>query len=96
MDANGDTQGNYTLIGRQPYEITNHEDGLYPVGVFQIPRNHSTIPVSPFIAKWGKGKKFGQRDDHDAKVFFFIIIIVGSMKSRDSFRLLKRRMRLLS
>lgn len=46
MDANGDTQGNYTLIGRQPYETTNHEDGLYPVGVFHIPRNHSTIPVS--------------------------------------------------
>lgn len=46
MDANGDTQGNYTLIGRQPYESTNHEDGLYPVGVFHIPRNHSTIPVS--------------------------------------------------
>lgn len=51
MDANGDTQGNYTLIGRQPYETTNHEDGLYPVGVFQIPRNHSTIPVSPFTSK---------------------------------------------
>ena len=50
MDANGDTQGNYTLIGRQPYESTNHEDGLYPVGVFHIPRNHSTIPVSEYAS----------------------------------------------
>lgn len=47
MDANGDTQGNYTLIGRQPYdENGSHEHGLYPVGVFHIPQNHSTIPVS--------------------------------------------------
>lgn len=50
MDANGDTQGNYTLIGRQPYETTNDEDGLYPVGVFHIPPNHSTIPVSNLSA----------------------------------------------
>ena len=47
MDANGDTQGNYTLIGRQPIaEDFHHEQGLYPVGVFHIPQNHSTIPVS--------------------------------------------------
>jgi len=50
MDANGDTQGNYTLIGRQPYdENGSHEHGLYPVGVFHIPQNHSTIPVSIHI-----------------------------------------------
>jgi hypothetical protein len=49
MDEHGDTQGNYTLIGRQPYDKT-HEHGLYPVGVFRIPENvnQSTIPVSEF------------------------------------------------
>ncbi|XP_046437666.1 guanylate cyclase 32E-like isoform X2 [Daphnia pulex] len=58
MDSNGDTQGNYTLIGRQPYETTNHEDGLYPVGVFHIPRNHSTIPELHLVAEimWRTGK----------------------------------------
>lgn len=44
MDANGDTQGNYTLIGLQPYDV-KQEYGLYPVGVFHIPENHTTIPV---------------------------------------------------
>lgn len=54
MDANGDTQGNYTLIGRQLYESSNPEHldiGLYPVGIFHIPHNHSTIPVSPLSWK---------------------------------------------
>ncbi len=44
MDTNGDTQGNYTLIGRQPHDRTA-QPGLYPVGVFHIPKNHSIIPV---------------------------------------------------
>ena len=44
MDSNGDTQGNYTLIGQQPYE-KHHEHGLYPVGLFHIPKANTTIPV---------------------------------------------------
>ena len=44
MDTNGDTQGNYTLIGQQPYE-KHQEHGLYPVGLFHIPKTNTSIPV---------------------------------------------------
>ena len=46
MDANGDTQENYTLIGRTSSKGIHFEDDLYPVGVFHIPSNYSSIPVS--------------------------------------------------
>merc|ERR1740128_252895 len=56
MDSNGDTQGNYTLIGQQPYE-KHHEHGLYPVGLFHIPKTNTTIPELHLIAPimWKNG-----------------------------------------
>lgn len=46
MDNNGDAEGNYTLIARKPTPFDPNEYGLYPVGVFQLNENVSSIPVS--------------------------------------------------
>ena len=45
MDENGDAEGNYTLIARKPTPFAPHEFGLYPIGVFQLNENVSSIPV---------------------------------------------------
>ncbi|GIY64839.1 guanylate cyclase 32E [Caerostris extrusa] len=50
MDENGDAEGNYTLIARKPVPGVNGEYGLYPVGVFQLNENRSTVPVLQFLS----------------------------------------------
>ena len=48
LDANGDSQGNFTLLARKhsPDDDANATYGLYPVGTFLLNENDTTIPVS--------------------------------------------------
>lgn len=49
MDANGDAEGNYTLIGRLADPAAPGGWGLYPVGTLTRKKhNDSALPVSPF------------------------------------------------
>ncbi|KAG8192121.1 hypothetical protein JTE90_027768 [Oedothorax gibbosus] len=45
MDENGDAEGNYTLIARKKIPDSNGEYGLYPVGIFQLPENRTSLPI---------------------------------------------------
>ncbi|XP_030761658.1 guanylate cyclase 32E [Sitophilus oryzae] len=45
MDENGDAEGNYTLISRKPLPGKRDQYGLFPVGIFALPRTHSRLPV---------------------------------------------------
>ncbi|KAH7942885.1 hypothetical protein HPB52_002062 [Rhipicephalus sanguineus] len=46
MDNNGDAEGNYTLIARRKYDDQSGSHyGLFPVGVFELSGNGSTLPV---------------------------------------------------
>lgn len=45
IDENGDAEGNYTLLSRQPY-VTNVSDySMRPVGHFEIDKNYNGLPV---------------------------------------------------
>lgn len=45
IDENGDAEGNYTLLSRQPY-VTNLSDySMRPVGHFEIDKNYNGLPV---------------------------------------------------
>ncbi|KAL1497780.1 hypothetical protein ABEB36_008678 [Hypothenemus hampei] len=46
MDENGDAEGNYTLIARKPLRRKRDQFGLFPVGIFALPRTASRLPVS--------------------------------------------------
>ncbi|KAL1427124.1 hypothetical protein MTO96_017729 [Rhipicephalus appendiculatus] len=46
MDDNGDAEGNYTLIALKKYDAHSGSSyGLFPVGVFELSGNGSTLPV---------------------------------------------------
>ncbi|XP_063226249.1 guanylate cyclase 32E isoform X2 [Bacillus rossius redtenbacheri] len=45
MDENGDAEGNYTLLARQPHHFLAEEYGLYPVGTFARPGDRSLLPA---------------------------------------------------
>ncbi|XP_060529938.1 guanylate cyclase 32E isoform X2 [Cylas formicarius] len=47
IDENGDAEGNYTLLARQPLKGGNQDDryGLYPSGLFALPRGASRLPI---------------------------------------------------
>ncbi|XP_077490931.1 guanylate cyclase 32E [Amblyomma americanum] len=45
MDDNGDAEGNYTLIARKTTGQADGAFGLFPVGVFELSGNGSTLPV---------------------------------------------------
>ncbi|CAH1122713.1 unnamed protein product [Ceutorhynchus assimilis] len=45
MDENGDAEGNYTLIARKPLRHKKEQFGLFPVGIFALPRTVSRLPV---------------------------------------------------
>ena len=44
MDENGDAEGNYTLLARQPHRLYSDQFGLYPVGIFTL--NQDSVLVS--------------------------------------------------
>lgn len=46
MDENGDAEGNYTLIARKMTPGSLGKYGLYPIAVFQLPENRTSIQVS--------------------------------------------------
>ena len=46
MDHQGDAEGNYTLVGRQPDPAKPGEFGLFPVGVFRYSGDYGGLPVS--------------------------------------------------
>ncbi|PSN49480.1 Receptor-type guanylate cyclase Gyc76C [Blattella germanica] len=43
MDENGDAEGNYTLLARQPHHLYPQEYGLYPVGIFTHSQDDSVL-----------------------------------------------------
>ncbi|XP_037521917.2 guanylate cyclase 32E [Rhipicephalus sanguineus] len=58
MDNNGDAEGNYTLIARRKYDDQSGSHyGLFPVGVFELSGNGSTLPVLKLFdtIEWIKG-----------------------------------------
>ncbi|KAL3225815.1 hypothetical protein MRX96_049094 [Rhipicephalus microplus] len=58
MDDNGDAEGNYTLIARKKYGgPSGNLYGLFPVGVFELSGNGSTLPVLKLFdtIEWIKG-----------------------------------------
>ncbi|KAH6942257.1 hypothetical protein HPB50_002077 [Hyalomma asiaticum] len=58
MDDNGDAEGNYTLIARKKRDgKSGSAYGLFPVGVFELSGNGSTLPVLKLFdtIEWIKG-----------------------------------------
>ncbi|KFM67071.1 Guanylate cyclase 32E, partial [Stegodyphus mimosarum] len=51
MDQNGDVEGNYSLISRKQVPGKLVDYGLYPVGVFQLSENQSTLPILKFLSE---------------------------------------------
>ncbi|XP_054711320.1 LOW QUALITY PROTEIN: guanylate cyclase 32E-like [Uloborus diversus] len=57
MDETGDAEGNYTLIARKAIPGIEGEYGLYPVGVFQLHENRTSMPVLKLLSNidWVSG-----------------------------------------
>lgn len=49
MDEDGDAEGNYTLIARKTLSGKTEQFGLFPVGIFALPRTAFRLPVSRYL-----------------------------------------------
>jgi hypothetical protein len=52
IDENGDAEGNYTLLSRQPYKTNLSDYSMRPVGHFEMDKNYNGLPVSLYISCW--------------------------------------------
>ncbi|KAH3862698.1 receptor-type guanylate cyclase Gyc76C-like [Dreissena polymorpha] len=60
IDKNGDAEGNYTLLSRQPYTSNFSEYSMRPVGHFQMGRDSDLLPVFHLYSRteihWASGE----------------------------------------
>ncbi|XP_045214115.2 receptor-type guanylate cyclase Gyc76C-like [Mercenaria mercenaria] len=51
IDENGDAEGNYTLLSRQPFKTNLSDYSMRPVGHFEMDKNYNGLPVFRVLPK---------------------------------------------